>query len=99
MNPGSMTAVVDGKRYSTDKAEVVAHDCYWDGSNFERHGRNRYLYKTKKGNFFAVHLTQWQGKRDTIRPLSKEEAMRLYEELPEHEMDYEEAFGEAPEEA
>lgn len=40
MEPKGMRAVIGGVRYDTDKAEVVAHDCYWDGHNWERHGRN-----------------------------------------------------------
>ncbi len=99
MDPISMTEVIGGKKYSTDTAQVVAHNCYWDGSNHERGGRNTYLYKTKKGNFFALYLTQWQGEHDRIEPLSKEQAQEYWDDLREKEMSYEEAFGEAPEEA
>ena len=42
----------------------------------------------------------WQGERDSIEPLSKEGAMELYEQLPEHAVEFEEAFpGEVIEEA
>lgn len=99
MSPGSMTEVIGGKKFSTDTAEVVAHDEYWDGSNHERHGRNMFLYRTKKGNFFVVHLTQWQGEMDTLEPVSRDQARDLWDELPEKCMEYEEAFDEAPEEA
>jgi len=91
--------IVDGKVYDTEKAELVAHDRYWDGHNWDRRGRNTYLYKTKKENFFLHHTTRWQGERDYIEPVDKEEAKFWYEKLPEHEMEYEEAFGEVPEEA
>lgn len=94
-----MKQIVDGKLYDTKKAQLVAHDRYWDGRNFERNGRNTYLYRTAKGNFFLHHTTCWQGERDYIEPVSKEYAKAMYEELPEHELEYEEAFGEAPEEA
>jgi hypothetical protein len=94
-----MRQIVNGKLYDTEKAQLVAHDRYWDGSNWERHGRNTYLYKTAKGSFFLYHTTLWQGERDYIEPVSKEEAKAYYEQLPEHEMEYEEAFGEPPEEA
>jgi len=46
MKPGSMTKVIDRKRYSTDTATLIASDAYWDGSNFERHGRNAWLWRT-----------------------------------------------------
>lgn len=93
MKPIHMTRIVDRKRYDTKKASLIAHDAFWDGSNFERSGRNMFLYKTQNGSYFLVTLTQWQGERDSLEPVSQEEAIRLYEEaLPEHEMPYEEAF-------
>ena len=94
-----MEQIVDGLRYDTETATKVAHDRYFDGSNWERHGRNTYLYRTKAGRFFLHHTTLWQGERDHIEPVSPDEARQYYEDLPEHEMTYEEAFGEAPEEA
>ena len=94
-----MKQVVDGRLYDTEKADLVASDRYWDGSNFERSGRNTYLYKTAKGNFFLHHTTQWQGERESIEPVSIEEAKEYFERLPEHELEYEAAFGEQPEEA
>jgi predicted metallo-beta-lactamase superfamily hydrolase len=94
-----MKQIIDGKRYDTDKACLVASDRYWDGSNFERHGRNTMLYKTAKGAFFLHHTTQWQGERERIENITEEEAKGWYERLPEYELDFAEAFGEEPEEA
>lgn len=94
-----MKKVIGGKSYDTETAELVASDRYWDGSNWERHGRNTYLYKTAKGNFFLHHTTMWQGERDSIEPVSVEEAKGYYEQLPEQELDFAEAFGVEPEEA
>lgn len=89
----NMHAVIARKRYSTKTANLLAGDDYWDGHNFERHGHNTFLYRTPKGNFFTVHLTQWQGERDAIEVISLDDAIRLYEGLlSEHEVDYEEAF-------
>jgi hypothetical protein len=94
-----MKAIIGGKLYDTDKAILVAHDRYWDGSNFDRHGRNHYLYKTKNGRFFLYRVSCWQGERSYIEPLTEDEAKEWYEELDVHEVDYEEAFGVQPEEA
>lgn len=94
-----MSRVIAGVRYDTEKAEVIASNEYWDGNNFERGGRNKHLYKTKKGNFFAGYSTQYQGEQDYIEPVSKKEAMQLYEELRKHESSYEAAFDVTPEEA
>lgn len=93
MQPGTMTRVVEGRRYSTETATLLAHDVYWDGHNMERNGRNTFLYRTPKGNCFTVCLSQWQGERDTLQPVSEAEARELYEgPLCEHEVGYSEAF-------
>ena len=87
--------ILDGKRYSTDTATLLAGDDYWDGSNYSRRGRNTFLYRTPKGNYFTVVLTQWEGERDELSPVSLEEAVELYEEcLLEQRVPYAEAFPE-----
>jgi len=91
--PDKLTRVVGRKKYSVETATLLASDCYWDGHNWERHGRNTFLYRTPKGNYFTVNMTQWQGERDTLTPISLEDAIDLYEEnLTEHEVNYIEAF-------
>ena len=92
MRVQKMNQVIGGKRYNTETAEVIASDAYWDGHNFERQGRNTYLFKTPKGNYFAQHLACWQGERDTLQPLTLDAAIELFETLPEKEMDLEKAF-------
>jgi len=84
--------VVDRKKYSTQGSKLIAHNCYWDGSNWERNGRNSWLYKTKNGNYFTVSRSQWQGERDGLTPVDQDEAMDIYETLQEHEVEFEEAF-------
>jgi len=91
--PKSMSRVVNGKRYSVKMATLLASDAYWDGHNFERRGRNRFLYRTPKGNYFTVHLTQWQGEQDRLVPIYQPQAIDLYEgPLTEHEVSYKDAF-------
>jgi hypothetical protein len=94
-----MEQIVDGLRYDTETATKVAHDRYFDGSNWDRNFRNTYLYKTRNGRFFVYRTSQWQGERDHIEPVSPDEARFYYEQLPEHDMPYAEAFGEEPEDA
>jgi len=94
-----MKSIIDRKLYDTETADLVASDDFWDGRNITRNGRNTYLYKTEKGNFFSHHTTRWQGEIDRIVPLSVDEAMDLYEQLPEKAMDYKDAFGIDPEPA
>jgi hypothetical protein len=93
MNPKRMTRVIAGKRFSTDNATLLADDVYWDGNNMERNGRNTFLYRTPKGNYFKVVLTQWQGEFDDLIPICLSEAQALYEgPLREHHVSYPLAF-------
>lgn len=94
MNPPvEMTRIIGRKRYSVAASTLIASDAYWDGHNWERGGTNTFLYRTPKGNYFTVRLTQWQGDRDQLTPVSLEEAIDLYEgPLSEHELDYARAF-------
>lgn len=91
--PKSFVRIIDRKRYSVQTATLIAHDAYWDGHNFERHGRNEFLYRTPNGNYFIVNLTCWQGEQDTLIPVSQDEAIDLFETcLSEHEVSYAKAF-------
>ena len=91
--PEDMTRIIGRQRYSTKTAEMIASDCYWDGHNWERQGRNTFLYRTPKGNYFTVRLTCWQDERNTLIPIDLDEAIELFENnLTEHEVSYEKAF-------
>ena len=92
-SPENMSRVVNQKRYSTKTAELIASNCYWDGHNWERNGRNTFLYRTPKGAYFMVRLTCWQDERNTLIPIDLDEAIELFEHnLTEHEVSYEKAF-------
>jgi len=91
--PKDFEHIVNRTRYSVATATLISGNDYWDGHNFERQGRNTFLYKTPKGNFFFVNLTQWQGEQDTIEPATLAEALEAYEEhLTEHRLAYADAF-------
>lgn len=92
MRPGDMNQVIGGKRYRTETATLIASDAYWDGHNFERRGRNTFLFKTPNGHYFAQLQTQWQGENDRLEPLDQSEAVSLYESLQEKEVDFADAF-------
>ena len=94
-----MQQIIESKRYDTETANEVCSDKYWDGSNWDRNGRNRTLYKTAKGAFFVHHETRWQGERDHLEAVSETFAKELYERLPERAMTFAEAFGVEPEDA
>jgi hypothetical protein len=91
--PTDFEKIIDRKRYSTKTAALLAGNDYWDGHNFERSGRNTFLYHTPQGAYFYVNLTCWQGEQDTLIPCSLDEAIELFEgSLTEHRVDYSEAF-------
>ena len=91
--PEKFSRIIDRKKYSVATATLIADDVYWDGHNFERQGRNEFLYRTPNGAYFTVNLTQWQGERDTLTPVTLEAAIELYEgSLTEHHVKYAEAF-------
>jgi hypothetical protein len=93
-----MRRVIDGKLYDTEKATLLADNEFSDGTNPISHGRATYLYKTKKGNFFALHVTQWQGEHDTIEACPVERAKQIFQQLDDSQSpDYEEVFGAAEE--
>jgi hypothetical protein len=52
------------------------------GRGWERLGWQAFLFRTLK-NYFVQLQSTWPGDRDWLLPLSQEESMRLYGELPE----------------
>jgi hypothetical protein len=92
MKPQAMTEIIRRKRYDTETATLIAGDDYWDGHNWERRGRNQFLYRTPRGNYFYVTLTQRQGERNTLTPLTADEAMSAWERMPERRVLFADAF-------
>ena len=85
--------IIGRKKYSVETATCITADDYWDGHNFERSGRQTWLYRTPKGAFFTVTRSQWQGEQDSLTPITEGEAIELYEgRLSEHRVGYAEAF-------
>lgn len=94
-----MTRTIAGKKYDTETATAIADNEYWDGSNYERGGTNTHLYKTPRGAYFVGYSTMWQGEQSSITVLSKAEAKAMYDELPEQNVSWAEAFDEVEVEA
>ena len=87
-----MSEVINGKRYRTETALLLASDAYAEAGVQERLGRNSFLLCTPKGNYFMQHQTTWPREKDTITPLARDEALRLFEAMPRKEVEFEEAF-------
>jgi hypothetical protein len=99
MKPRKIEAVVDKLKYTTEGAELLASDAFFDGRNWERQGRNTFLYRTKKGRYFIVKQTTIRGEWDKLEPLEEGDAMTLYSTLPTKEIPFESAFQGEVEEA
>jgi hypothetical protein len=83
MKPISFNQIIDRVRYSTETATLLAGNDWWDGHNHERSGTNRFLYRTPRGRYFFLDLTQWQGSQNRLVPCSEGEAVEFYESVSE----------------
>jgi hypothetical protein len=67
----------------------------WDGGNFTCGSTGRHLGvgRTRSGQFYLCHGTQWQGERDYAKVVSEEEAKEAVMRRNETDL-YRELFGE-----
>ena len=79
-----MKQTIGSKRYDTMTAILIAHD------------KNKYLYKTPKGNYSLVAIIL--DNKNYLKPLSNERAKEYYKNMTKI-VEWEVAFGESPEEA
>ena len=70
---------VDGRKFDTDKADFICSSKipYKDSGYEEGLGRWRELYHTKKGNWVMIHVSCWQGTRNTAQLISKKTAQEF----------------------
>jgi hypothetical protein len=92
MEADKFDEVIGGKRYSTADSVKIAKDAYGDEPNWKRRGRNWFLFRTKNGDYFSVTRSRWGVDRDAPTPLSQDDAIKVWEELPVHLVTFEEAF-------
>ena len=92
MDPKTMSLIVGGKRYRTENSTLLASDVAWNGRSYEKLGRNNFLFRTSKGNYFMQHQTTWDYESDSLVPLARDQALAVYEELPVKVVDLEAAF-------
>lgn len=90
-----MIKIVNGMRYDTDAATLLASSYRAaDGGRYDN-GIRRDLYRTAKGVYFVREDTLWGDAHNAIIPIAKSHAMSWWEKM-EPCSDYEEAFGIAP---
>lgn len=95
---GKVEQVIRGVRYSTTGAMLLAHDALrlMDG---KPNDDVEWLLKTPKGNYFSVRRSSYQSNRVSLRPLTKEEALTLWDSLEVRAVSFKTAFGYDIEEA
>ena len=87
-----MKRVINKKTYNTETADRIATDDYSDGTNQFNCGRTADLYRTKKGNYFVVRETCWQGEHNSLEPLAEDAAIAEYESMYDQIEEFEAAF-------
>lgn len=65
--------------YDTAASDAVANSFYADGVNEYSDGRVRELYIDKEGRFFFAEYSTWEGQKDLIIPVGRDEAMAFAE--------------------
>jgi hypothetical protein len=88
MKVPELTEVVDGICYSTNVANLLATDDSDDPVTASE--KKTYLLRGTDGRYFAVYSQL----RKFIRPLTRDEAQRLYVTLPCKHIDFDAAFSE-----
>jgi hypothetical protein len=95
MKPIPMQQIINLKRYDTETSILISGDDHWDGHNWERRGRNIFLYRTDKGVYFTQVRTKWQGEDDHLDAVTQDEAIALFDKHSIHDttrVPFEEAF-------
>lgn len=64
--------------FGIETARLVACDARWDGDDWKRDDKFRFLYRSKRGKFLALHDVHTWG------ILTEPQAQEMYRELPEH---------------
>ncbi len=97
MGPLRMTALIGGKRYSTDTSTLLAQGDYTGGPEWVPQEKRTFLFRTKDGRFFAQHRAHpstqnVHNERYWVEPLAEIEAIPMYWELDEKSADFDTAF-------
>jgi hypothetical protein len=89
-----MQKTIYGKVYDTEQSVLLARGTFIDGHTSDGRVRNgtKELYRSDKGRFFVSNSTQWESKRNYIESISIEGAKKLYNELSEHIVQFNDAF-------
>ena len=90
-SPGAILKIIDGKRYSTKTAILIARG-YVHQRDREQMDRTLFIYRTKEGDYFKVLVAHHPVEYKDIERISELEAINLFGSLTERIVDLEEAF-------
>ena len=82
--------IIDGKRYSTKTAILIARGTARHTSDPQ--DWNIFLYRTPEDTYFKVCLYPSENKKNLLNPISRLEALNLFGELTDRCVDLEQAF-------
>lgn len=90
MNPLTTGTIVvaglDGRpvRVALDRCTVLSGDDWWDGHNYERQNRNRFVLRTPGGRYWRQERTRWQGETDgALAEVAAGDAVAMFLSVPE----------------
>jgi hypothetical protein len=92
-----MSAIVDGKRYSTDTSLLLAGGESTSGPEWIPKENIAFLFRARNGEYFAQFVIRPERGnlhmgRCWVQPMSEVEAIPLYWELPQKDVSFDEAF-------
>jgi hypothetical protein len=85
-----MRQKIDNIPYDTETAVLITYNKKMLESG---HEWLTHMYRTEEGKYFLHHSAPTMSEYGRIEPLSKENAMSMYEEMPECNLKHAEAFG------
>jgi hypothetical protein len=90
--PEDWEQVIDGIRYSTKTAILIArgHDRIID--DHQEKDWNIFLYRTLEGGYFKVHLSSSYETQSILEPMNRVEALHQFDKLSERFVEIEDAF-------
>ncbi len=95
MEPITFALTIGAVRYDTATATLLAHDTRWGGglAPLKRGGQSEFLFRTPLRGLYFLFIAHFDEPRDSeIVPLTRNEALTLWERLPVQNVRMEQAF-------
>ena len=90
--PEDWEKIIDGIRYSTKTAVLIARGDDRTTNDHQEKDWNLFLYRTPEDNYFKVHLAPSNSTQSILEPINRVEALNLFDILIERCVEIEDAF-------